>query len=243
MTPAQQRQLLEELEQRVQGSWRNEIRDTMRQAADDIRANRSIDATIRQHGRRSLDLVRLTYEVAGDSFARPIYEKARSKGLVTKDFERFTGLLDEFINEVGAERAAQIFGTTADQVRDALTRGTAEGLSIAQIAADLRARAPSLALARAAVIARTESHSAAMWSQVEAIKDTGLELRKQWIAAKDERTRTLQDGPFDHAAMDGETVDMDQPFIVGGEQLEFPGDPNGSPGNIINCRCVMNFVE
>ena len=237
MTPAQQRQLLEELEQRVQTSWRNEIRDTMRQAADDIRANRSIDGTIRQHGRRALELVRLTYEVAGDSFARPIYEKARSKGLVTKDFERFTGLLDEFINEVGVERAAQIFGTTADQVRAAVARGTAEGLSVSQIAADLRARAPSLSLARAVVIARTETHSASMWSQVEAIKDTGLELRKQWIAAKDERTRV------DHASMDGETVNMDQAFNVGGEELMFPGDPSGSPENIINCRCVMNFVE
>ena len=32
-------------------------------------------------------------------------------------------------------------------------------------------------------------------------------------------------------------IPVDDPFIVGGEELMFPGDPNGSPGNVINCRC------
>jgi hypothetical protein len=33
---------------------------------------------------------------------------------------------------------------------------------------------------------------------------------------------------------------IDKPFDVGGEQLMYPGDPDGgSPGNTINCRCTV----
>jgi hypothetical protein len=35
---------------------------------------------------------------------------------------------------------------------------------------------------------------------------------------------------------------MDQPFIVGGEALQFPGDPAGSPEMVINCRCGTSFL-
>jgi hypothetical protein len=38
-------------------------------------------------------------------------------------------------------------------------------------------------------------------------------------------------------AADGQVVGLDEPFIVGGEQLMYPGDPAGSPGNICNCLC------
>lgn len=37
-------------------------------------------------------------------------------------------------------------------------------------------------------------------------------------------------------------VNSDDNYNVGGEQLEFPGDPNGSPENTINCRCFSEVV-
>jgi uncharacterized protein with gpF-like domain len=215
----------------------------MRTAAQDIEAGRSLDPTIAAHLRRSVDLLALTYEVAGERFARPIYEKAAERNLVTKDFERFQELLEQYIEEIGLPQGRLIAGTTREQVLSSVARGTAEGLGLPQIAADIRARSTALSVARAAVIARTETHSAAMWSQVEAIKDTGLVLRKQWVATQDARTRTGEDGPFDHANMNGVTVGPDELFDVDGDMLEFPGDPNGDPANIINCRCVLNFVE
>jgi uncharacterized protein with gpF-like domain len=215
----------------------------MRAAAQDIEAGRSLDPTIAAHLRRSVDLLALTYEVAGERFARPIYEKAAERNLVTKDFERFQELLEQYIEEIGLPQGRLIAGTTREQVLSSVARGTAEGLGLPQIAADIRARSTALSVARAAVIARTETHSASMWAQVEAIKDTGLVLRKEWVSALDERTRTLEDGPFDHAAMDGTIVGPDEDFNVGGEDLAYPGDPKGSAANIINCRCVLNFVE
>jgi hypothetical protein len=34
-------------------------------------------------------------------------------------------------------------------------------------------------------------------------------------------------------------VGVDETFSVGGEDLEYPGDPNGSPENVIQCRCTV----
>jgi hypothetical protein len=42
-----------------------------------------------------------------------------------------------------------------------------------------------------------------------------------------------------HRDADGQTVPVFMPFQVAGEPLQFPGDPSGSPENVINCRCDL----
>ena len=65
-------------------------------------------------------------------------------------------------------------------------------------------------------------------------KDERKYLMKEWISAQQiGRTRPA------HLAAHGQRVPYDKPFIVGGEELDFPGDPKGSPGNTINCLCRM----
>ena len=61
-------------------------------------------------------------------------------------------------------------------------------------------------------------------------------MQKEWTAARDERTRQA------HADADGDIVGMDESFNVGGEMMRFAGDPNGSAGNIINCRCGISHI-
>jgi len=36
-------------------------------------------------------------------------------------------------------------------------------------------------------------------------------------------------------------VPVGQSFEVGGELLDYPGDPSGSGWNIVNCRCFTAF--
>ncbi len=40
-----------------------------------------------------------------------------------------------------------------------------------------------------------------------------------------------------HVLADGQIVPLEDFFFVDGESLFEPGDPRGSAGNIINCRC------
>ncbi len=90
---------------------------------------------------------------------------------------------------------------------------------------------------RSTVIARTETIAASNYGSHEAAKQSGLTLKKVWLATEDARTRP------DHAAADGQEVDLDEPFTVGGAQLMYPGDVSrGAPGNeVIQCRCTQIY--
>jgi hypothetical protein len=57
-----------------------------------------------------------------------------------------------------------------------------------------------------------------------------------------QRTRQPPDSTFDHYNMNQIRVPLDKPFNVSGQNLMFPGDPNGSAGNVINCRCSVAQV-
>lgn len=87
---------------------------------------------------------------------------------------------------------------------------------------------------RATRIVRTEfARIAAIAGQIrlEEIGKVVSNLRKMWVAAM-VNTRPA------HVIAHGQVVPYDQPYIVGGESLMYPLDPNGSAGNVINCRCV-----
>ncbi len=61
----------------------------------------------------------------------------------------------------------------------------------------------------------------------------GIVLQKEWIATNDGRTR------HSHAVLDGDIVDQDKKFNNG---LMYPGDPNGRPEEVWNCRCSVAAV-
>jgi hypothetical protein len=45
----------------------------------------------------------------------------------------------------------------------------------------------------------------------------------------------------DYDGLDGQTVALDATFDVGEAQLQFPGDPDGPPEEVCNCRCTMEY--
>jgi len=126
------------------------------------------------------------------------------------------------------------------QISAAVTSGILQGKSIGKIANDLQTRIPDMnrtSAVRAARTAMTNAQNAGRQdSYVQAAK-MGIKVRKRWIAIKDMRTR------HEHGAADGQTVDYDKPFDVGGEEIMFPGDRSGSPWNTYNCRCTMRTAE
>lgn len=84
---------------------------------------------------------------------------------------------------------------------------------------------------RTEMIARTETMRASNAGTQEIYKDWGV-AQEEWLATQDDRVRPA------HLEANGQIVGIDEPFIVGGEALMYPGDPKGSAENTIQCRCT-----
>lgn len=65
------------------------------------------------------------------------------------------------------------------------------------------------------------------------LAQTDPRWQKEWSAVRDSRTRP------DHARADGQRQPVDQPFSVGGADMQYPHDPRGPAAETINCRCVL----
>jgi uncharacterized protein with gpF-like domain len=89
---------------------------------------------------------------------------------------------------------------------------------------------------RAEAIARTEAMSAYNAGDLQGARALGEfgPVEKVWIAALDQRTRP------DHAEAHNQVVALNEPFDIGGEPMMRPGE--GSAANVVNCRCVMEFL-
>lgn len=93
---------------------------------------------------------------------------------------------------------------------------------------------------RGETIARTETLAALARSKEEAFRqavDTGAvqatQVKKRWIATKDERTRDS------HAAVDGEIVGLDGVFSNG---LSYPHEEGAPAEETVNCRCTYDLT-
>lgn len=64
---------------------------------------------------------------------------------------------------------------------------------------------------------------------------------KMWVWSEADNTR--------HSNMDGDTVELEEKFEVLNEvtgetdMMMYPHDPDGSPGNVINCLCDVMYME
>lgn len=133
-----------------------------------------------------------------------------------------------------ANRMVDVTEGTWSRARAQLIEGFRAGESIQQLATRLHDVA-GWSESRAETVARTEIISASNAGALAEIQATGAIAKKTWLATKDSRTREA------HRKADGQTVSVHNVFIVDGEALDFPGDPQGEPGNVINCRCTMTF--
>lgn len=160
-----------------------------------------------------------------------------AQGLETKGaFDDVDTAIREYMTEHTAEAVVGIADTTRTIIANAIAQGREDGLSNEAIAkAIVEATGGEIGLARARMIAITETHGAAMYGAFAAAQASPLAYRKTWLATEDHRTRP------DHAEANGQTVDLDEPFIVGDVEMAYPGDFSAPPEQIIRCRCVALF--
>ena len=156
----------------------------------------------------------------------------------------FAYVIIKYIETKGlAQLAGDITDTTKEQIRKFLIQGQKEGLTMPEIIALLKTT--GITNYRAELIARTETARAANLGSMIGALSTGLVTNKEWIAAKDARTRRMPRDANDHYQMDGVQVAMDQMFIVPAKEyidnMLHPGDPLAHAGNVCNCRCTLGY--
>lgn len=120
-------------------------------------------------------------------------------------------------------------------VNSAVTQGILQGETIDEIAVRL-AEVTDMNKNSAVRNATTMTTSAQNGGRIDTYKraqDMGISVRKRWIATLDGHTRPT------HRICDGEIRETGNPFSNG---LEFPGDPNGAPAEVYNCRCRVVAV-
>jgi uncharacterized protein with gpF-like domain len=77
----------------------------------------------------------------------------------------------------------------------------------------------------------TSAQNSGRLTSMEQAAEKGIILKKVWRSVEDERTRES------HILLDGETQPLDEEFSNG---LMYPGDPDGEPEEVYNCRCSMD---
>lgn len=119
------------------------------------------------------------------------------------------------------------------QITASVTSSILQGKGIKGMADDLQRRITDMSRDSAIRTARTAvtgAQNAGRMDSYAAAGKMGIKLKKEWLATLDSRTR------HSHAMLDGEQVEQAKKFSNG---CRFPGDPQGPPWEIYNCRCTL----
>ncbi len=150
------------------------------------------------------------------------------------DFPITSEIHNAYITALAASHVQQIQSWAPNVGREIyghITEGIANGESVPKIAKRLRSTVGSPE--RSVLIARTETIAATNGANMAGYRIAGVTIRKEWLATNDARTRDT------HRAANTQIVDRDAPFIVGGYQADYPGDPNLPVQERANCRCTI----
>lgn len=161
----------------------------------------------------------------------------RKQGLFEADVLR--AVTTEFIRNRERFYSPQIARTIVSDLRAQLIQGIDAGDRVSDLQARVRKVLVTDAPNRISKIIRTEINAGMNAGALESYKSTKQVSRKKWLTAGDILVRGNRPGDqFSHKDAHGQVVKVEDPFIVGGQRLQHPGDPAGSAANIIRCRCT-----
>jgi len=182
--------------------------------------------------------IKTMYSEIYTNLIKPQYKRTERQLKAEIDF---TTIISEWLNSYAGLRIVSVHQTLIESIINVIQQGYDNNLSVADITRNLQNKF-GWYKSQALRIARTETTTATNLGTVLAAQNSDYELEKTWISVQDNRTRRPPKSPYDHLDMNGVKVDADKPFFVSGEELEYPGAPNGKAGNIINCRCKVVFT-
>ena len=186
--------------------------------------------------------------VFGNATYRALKIQANQKADTFGFNREWTNEVLKFLATKGFELVSLITKTTRDKLINIVQQGINDGLGVDDIAKLILADETIGYVAfRARRIVRTEVMRASNIAAMNGAKSHGFEVDKQWISARDSRTRRIPQDEFDHIEMDGVIVDFNEPFTSTGKKGEpvvamQPGDLSAPAGFTINCRCAVGFI-
>lgn len=144
-----------------------------------------------------------------------------------------TGVTAELIQKVtGQIRLATLGQTSVFDVMKEVTRILGVDAGKRQIVGGIAARAET--------IIRTETmrvFNLSNYSQMQATAQQVPDMQKQWVATGDSRTRDS------HLRAHGQVVGVNEKFMVGSSEMDYPLDPTAPAKETIHCRCRMRVVH
>jgi len=132
---------------------------------------------------------------------------------------------------------SNVNATTTEAVQQAIADGIQQGDVLADIVTRVNGIFDSAEQSRSLLIARTETTGAYNYGAVEGWQQSGVVEKSEWLTAGDGLGG--RHATEDYAGLDGQQAELGGYFDVGGFKLRFPGDPDGPPGEICNCRCTV----
>lgn len=154
-------------------------------------------------------------------------------------------MFNKWVDRYGLMKSEELNQTSKKKLLELLRKTLAESLEEGdglEVMKDKLQKASAsvfqeLSDVRSYLIARTETGASVNFGQMATYQATGIE-KKEWISTLDDRTRET------HLMMDGKVANIDETFEVeningGVDNMLYPSDPNGSAGNVCNCRCVV----
>jgi len=191
-----------------------------------------------------LKIYRDLYSDIGLQFAKwyaKNYDKYLSKGVNPNQYaDQWTNKFASFGSAIGAQRVTLVSGTakktliqvTQNLMRDPefMTLGNTEKGRI------LKSQFNRYSKYQSERLVRTEATNAANFATMESATTIfpGAQMMKEWIASFDDRTRSTHS-----EAGASEPIPYNEPFMVGGSLMMYPGDPSGPAAEVINCRCSI----
>ncbi len=232
---------------RIERGLRSQLSTEFRRLVRSVRLDiHSIEPALTQHQHRLERILSKVYRLIFTDFGGRALARLKAKGskseaeheieckAVVED--TYSSAVEKFTKKWTARKASQITATSRAKIERIVREGVSTSMTDREVADKIQERVGgAMGDRRALTIARTETHSASQDAAFELIQTTGLDATKEWVAVEDARTRE------DHSDANGQEVDMHERFTVGDDELMYPGDPSGSPDEIINCRCICVF--
>ena len=210
----------------------DDIASAIRSGELDLHSGSALEAQIRSMvGEYTTDIDVSIVDIGEDGIQAG-RELAARRFALDISFENVPQHAIDELEEWAVTVSESISNTMAEEMRNYLRGAYEDGLSIDEIAEEFGSEFVEKRLhgTHEEQIARDVVQGTSNQGNHTAFEEADV-FAEQWNAALDGREREA------HEAADGQIVGIGNTFLVGGEQLRYPHDPEGSVGNTTNCRC------